>query len=892
MIKRFLLFVLASMVFGACVEETISDPHNGLQPDVEDDAVLTIGFEGDDTRVQLNAERKAVWTKGDCLSVFNGCTSNHKWQYQGETGETIGDFKSVQASGAGIVTDKIVAVYPYNKDFSLDADTYNVKAFLPAVQTYLKDSYGLDGTIMISQSEYKQFSLKNVCGWLKLQLSGKGEQVSSITVRGNNGEQVAGELYIDSSDATSVLVSDDGEGVRLTEVALDCPEGVSLGSEAASFYIALPPQTFEKGLTVEVNCTDGVRYCKYTQKSITIERNVIQPLSVIEPEEDMAVMDPDLPPYNEIWYTSTTGGVVPLKKTAGFGANVVSNTYENGRGVIKFDGVVTAIGARAFNEDYSVNTALKTVTIPESVTSIGELAFRNCTVLEEINLHDGITHIGERAFIYTALTEVSIPKGLTELSKQVFDSTPLKSIVIPDNIKKIGEMAFCLCDNLETIVIGDGVTEIGNQAFEIWNSSVVSVILGKNVTTMGSHVFDGCTGTLTITGNIPFTESSEGNNQNAWIRAAKFTEIIIADEVETIPDYAFYSSYLPELKKITIGKGVKSIGSRIIHNTLSEVDIKDLKSYCQIDLKSSLLDGANLLVNGRMTSDLVIPDGVTQIPSYAFHGCTNLQFVTIPASVTSIGSYAFYGCKELISVNGAASLSEIGVSAFNGCSKLAYMPVTSNLTRIDASAFDSCSELRLSSSPVNVITIGSYAFSGCKKLIYSLDIRKATSIGSRAFHYCTSITSVDISSASTIGSYAFQGCRNMTQVSLCSGLTSIEDYAFSSTGLQNVVLPDGLQSIGESAFASTKLVSLIIPASVTYIDCYAFESNRNLSTVYCMPATPPSVGTDYDDGDRYWDAFDGCAAGCMIYVPQSSLDSYKSASYWKEYKDKMVGYSF
>lgn len=587
---------------------------------------------------------------------------------------------------------------------------------------------------MISQSEGNQLALKSVCGWLKLRLSGNGEYVKSVTVRGNNGEQVAGTLYIDSSDAASVPAAYMSEGAQgndavFNEVTLNCPDGVTLGSGIVSFYVALPPQTFSKGLTVEVNCDGGVQYCKYTQKSVTIERNTIQPISAIDTEEDMELMDPELPSYDEIWHTSTTGGVVPLVSSTGFGAKVVSDTYENGKGVIKFDGIVTAVGAGAYNNGNGVNTVLETVTIPVTVTSIGEMAFRNYLALKEINLHDAITHIGERAFIYSALTEVTIPKGLTELSPQVFDSTPLKSIVIPDNIKKIGEMAFCLCDNLETIVIGDGVTEIGNQAFEIWNSSAVSVILGKNVTTMGSHVFDGCTGTLTITGNIPFTESSEGNNQNAWIRAAKFTEIIIGDEVETIPDYAFYSYNLPQLTKITVGKGVKSIGNRVIHNVLSEVDIKDLKSYCQIDLKSSLLEGAKLLVNGRMTSDLVIPDGVTQIPSYAFHGCTNLQFVTIPDSVTSIGSAAFYGCKELISVNGAASLSEIGVSAFNGCSKLAYMPVTSNLTRIYASAFDSCSELRLSSSPVNVMTIGSNAFSGC--MIYvpqsSLDSYKSAS---------------------------------------------------------------------------------------------------------------------------------------------------------------------
>lgn len=92
-----------------------------------------------------------------------------------------------------------------------------------------------------------------------------------------------------------------------------------------------------------------MQYCKYTQKKVTIERNTIQPISAIDTEEDMDLMDPELPPYDEIWHTSTTGGVVPLVSSAGFGAKVVSNTYENGKGVIKFDGIVTAVGAGAYN---------------------------------------------------------------------------------------------------------------------------------------------------------------------------------------------------------------------------------------------------------------------------------------------------------------------------------------------------------------------------------------------------------------------------------------------------------------------------------------------------------------------------------------------------------------
>ena len=901
-IKRIWLFFVVAMAFSSCNKDMVNA--NLSEPSIKDDSpTLTVGFEDVDTRIQLNQELKTVWTKDDYISVFYLSDANQKWKYQGETGSRVGNFKRLDMGAATQNTTKVVVVYPFNEGYYINTETHNVRAFLPAVQTYMKDSYGLDGNIMISQGEYNQFALKSVCGWLKLRLTGNGEQVNSINLRGNSGEQVAGELYINSSDASSVLASDKPEisdeentaggslifdDTILTEVTLTCPNGVTLGSEPTDFYIALPPQTFSKGLLVEVNCNDDIQYCKYTQKSITIERNTIQPLSVIN-TEDMDLMDPDLPPYDEIWYTSTSGNVVPLMSSKGFGANVISNTYNNGKGIIKFDGIVTAIGARAYNNNYTPNQTLETVTIPTSVTAIGELAFRECRKLREINLHDGITSIGERAFIYTNLSEVTIPKGLTELSKQVFDSTPLKSIVIPDNIKVIRERAFCLCSNLETVVIGDGVTDIELCAFEIWNPSTVSVTLGKNVTTMGQNVFDGCTGTLIITGNIPVTTSSSSGN--GWIYGADFSEIIIGDDVETIPDYAFYSYSISTLKKMTIGKGVKSIGKNIVYGTLSEVNVKDLSKYCQIDFTSSILDGAKLYVNDQMISDLTIPDGVSTIPSYAFSGCSGLQFITIPKSVVSIGSSAFTGCTSLISVNQAENLQTIGSHAFSNCSKLCYMPVTSNLTSIGDYAFYYDSKLTLSASTLNnVKTVGKYAFFRCENIGWPLYFKSATTLGQYAFYGCKGLSKVDISSATTIGNSCFANCSALKEVLLSNNLTRIETSTFDYTDLQSVTLPNSLQYIGESAFRYAELASVTIPASVTYIDCYAFEYNSNLATVYCMPETPPTVGTDYDDGDRYWDAFDGCAAGLSIYVPQASLKTYQSTSYWSDYKNSMVGF--
>ena len=173
---------------------------------------------------------------------------------------------------------------------------------------------------MISQSEYNNISLKNVCGWLKLQLTGDGEKVKSITLRGNNGEQVAGKLYINSADATATLASEAGdadededenvaggaggnlvfEDTVLTEVTLNCVDGVTLGAEATAFYIALPPQTFTKGITVDITAVDGSVMTKSTDKEVVIARNHIKPMTAFGYNGVFK------PANNEIYYKELT----------------------------------------------------------------------------------------------------------------------------------------------------------------------------------------------------------------------------------------------------------------------------------------------------------------------------------------------------------------------------------------------------------------------------------------------------------------------------------------------------------------------------------------------------------------------------------------------------------
>lgn len=488
--RKLLLFTLVATLFTACTEDVIDEQRNVL---TDDNRTLTVSLDGDanDTRIQLNEEKKTVWTEGDLLSVFYRSTTNEQWQFMGKSGDRTGNVEPVDSSLIPIpTTNEIVVVYPYNAGYFYNSDTKNVQASLPAEQNYLKDSYGLDGNIMVSLSEYNQVSLKSVCGWLKLQLTGTGEKIKSITLRGNNGEQVAGELYINSADATSTLASkltesdNDSEvggtlvrpGTILKEVTLDCGEGVVLGAEATSFYIALPPQTFTKGLTVEITAVDGSAMTKTTDNEVVIERNYIQPMSAFAYTPTTPATPK--PANNEIWYTATA--MVEPYFTDEFGATYRSNVWnsETGKGVITFEGDVTKIGYYAFYDCDS----LTSVTIPDSVTTIENWAFSYCSSLMIVTIGNGVTAIGEGVFNYC--------NDLVEF-KGKFAADGGRCL-IKDNVI----IAYANASGTE-YTIPDGVTSMEKSAFR-GCIDLAEVTIPSSITSINVHVFSDCYGLLEV----------------------------------------------------------------------------------------------------------------------------------------------------------------------------------------------------------------------------------------------------------------------------------------------------------------------------------------------------------------------------------------------------------
>ena len=784
--KKLYIFTLVAMLFAACTTDEAQD----VAVNIETPDTLTVSFEGDNSRIQLQ-EGKTVWTKGDLMSVFYRSNANQKWQYQGETGERSGTIKRVTNATATQELSNIVIVYPYNANYYINPRSFNVQAFLPAQQTYLKDSYGLDGNIMISSSEYKQFSLKNVCGWLKIQLTGNGERVKSIKLKGNNGEQVAGEIYINSEDASCELAADAGafgddtevggtifeDGSVLTSVTLYCRSSVVLSSEPTAFYIALPPQTFKNGISIEITDAYGRTVTKSTDKEVEIKRNTILPMAAFEVEIEQKVIA-----NTEIWYTngSTTDATTPRNEGA-FGANIVSNTYDAEKEcwVIKFDSAITSIGNTAFDNC----TSLTSVTIPDSVTSIGSRAFSRCTSLTSITIPDSVTSIGGYAFRdCTSLTSITIPDSVTSIGDNAFNScTSLTSVTIPDSVTSIGERAFYDCTSLTSVTIPDSVTSIGDAAF--YNcTSLTTITIPDSVTSIGDSAFRSCT---------------------------SLTSITIPDSVTSIRDYAFCEC--SSLTSVTIGNSVTSIGDYAFSGctSLKRVDICDLSAWCKLSFGYSanlLSNGAKLYLNGSELTDITIPSDITEIKDYTFYNCTSLTSVTIPDSVRKIGNLAFYNCRSLTSITIPESVTSIGNWAFTDC--------TGELVL-------NCNCLGLFGGQFSKVIIG----------------ESVTSIGWSAFHECTSLTSVIIGNGVTsIGADAFSDCKQLTSVTIGRGVTSIGNHAFFDCISLKVVYckPDIPPTLGLTVFY--------------YLDN---EDNANAYPICCTYYVPYGYSFNMYKGEGY-----------------------------------------
>ena len=365
---------------------------------------------------------------------------------------------------------------------------------------------------------------------------------------------------------------------------------------------------------------------------------------------------------------------------------------------------VTSIGLLAF--DYS---SLTSITIPDSVTSISGSAFGNCTSLTSVTIPNGVTSIGDNAFDNcTSLTSVTIPDSITSIGSGAFNGcTSLTSATIGNGVTSIGSWAFGNCTSLANIIIPDSITEIGMEAF-YGCTSLTSITIPKSVTSLSGSAFSGCSSLTEI--NVS-GENADYSSVNGLVFNKDKTEIIC------YPQGKKDSSY-------SIPDSVTEIGE---------------SAFCGCGLTS-----------------ITIPDGVEIIDDFAFELCCGLESIIVPDSVRYLGNAAFEFCFKLESVTLGSGIAYIGNSAFCHCTSLTSVTIPDSVTNIGKAAFGHCASLANIIIPDSITEIGMEAFYGCTSLTSVIIGNGVTEIGMKAFYGCTSLTSVTIpKSVIDIGSEAF-----------------------------------------------------------------------------------------------------------------------------------------
>ena len=378
--------------------------------------------------------------------------------------------------------------------------------------------------------------------------------------------------------------------------------------------------------------------------------------------------------------TEFRGPVDPAKTPAPYDITIPSELNGHpvtGLGEYSFSGS-RYLSATESNKWYQLGRNIQSVTIPESVTSIGKSAFKDCTGLTSLTIHGVATSIGADAFANcNSLTSLSLVGNFQTIGEQAFAYCGMTSLTTDADITSIGKYAFSHCTSLTSLSLTGSVQTIGYQAFACC-TSLTSLLLTGDIQKIGDYAFGYCSSLYTAT----LSKNLTSIGTYAFEYCTSLNSIEIPGKVTEIGDYAFIDA---GLTSVTIDEGVKSTGAYMFYKC------------------------------GNLTT-VTLPESLTTIADGSFAFCSKLNHVTIPASVTCIGDGAFSNCTSLSDITLQDGVKTIGADAFLSCKELTSITLPGSVTDIGKEAFYYCDELASITIPENVKTINPDTFSWCSSL--------------------------------------------------------------------------------------------------------------------------------------------------------------------------------
>lgn len=449
--------------------------------------------------------------------------------------------------------------------------------------------------------------------------------------------------------------------------------------EKQTITLLLEPNTgYYRSATVTVQSPDGTLKLEYK----------------VEQEGDLGIqIDPTAIPDNEIWYVMTDGTVYDVYQTTElyghqpFDAKVISNTYENGYGIIKFDAPVTKINDHTFGNFWAANmselylpdcieylgtgaihhTGLSTLRIPKNLKKVDSYGLNNPNLQSfsgEYVSEDGKCVIIDGflcGFAPKGITEYSIPEGVKIIDSYAFSWYEIEEVSFPEGLEYIGGDAFCECKNLKSVTLPSSLQELHSYAFRGCTS--IEGFYGNEKFHTPDHK---C---LIFEMNSPYVPASWNGTWICGFAGHGLSEYTIPEGIVGIENYTFESK--TDLQSVTLPSTIVEVAAHAFEGCSNLEAIYG--EHTSEDHRCVVFDGQlrTLAARKGVSSTYKIPDNITSIGYGAFEGCSEIKTITMCDQVTEIEGYAFAWCPNLQSITLSASLKDLsGYNAFLHSDKL------------------------------------------------------------------------------------------------------------------------------------------------------------------------------------------------------------------------------
>ena len=524
-----------------------------------------------------------------------------------------------------------------------------------------------------------------------------------------------------------------------------------------------------------------------------------------------------------LYYTLTNYGSRKVALTSPF--EMEGETLDSYSGDINIPGSIT-VGEETYNvteikpnafEDAEINS----VTIPASITKLGDYAFRNSTLSRlEFGDEAPVPSLGKGVFSGCSLfSQFILPEGLKSIPEELYKGSAITEINLEGGIENIGASAFEDCKSLTALDIPAEIKTIGQKSF------------------------GGCTGLKTVKVNSTFPPECS---------ADAFGEEAAADAVLELPmgytsvyasatgwkEFVKFEEYALDVKAgdMFVTDGV----SYIVTDTESEVPSVMVTYFKTADDKT---DNSSITAANKegYAGEVNVPLTVTyqgksfsvkEINEKAFYGASQMTSLSLPEGILAVPAYAFYDCSELTEVKLPSSLKEIATYAFTYCSKLEKVELPDGLVALGDRCFQSTG-INYVNVPASIREIPNYCFYGSSLTSVELgdNIEK---LGNNCFQNCKQLVSVKLpENLQTLPSSIFSNCSSLASISIPKSVTAIETSAFNGcSSLEEIILPDSLATLGSGALQNcSSITTITLPEKITVLPMSIFSGCTSLEKV-------------------------------------------------------------